>query len=78
VDDALALGDVDLVHVGEHRQGMLSFDRLLLGIDLRGRADLPLRKVPLRLGAGLSAVPVIAPIDGGHGGFSSIDDGFRV
>ena len=75
VDDPLALGDVDLVHVGEHRQGVLSLDRLLLGVYLRGGADLVLRKEPLRFGAGLSAVSVIAPIDGGHGSLSCIDGG---
>ena len=62
VDHALAFGDVNLVNTGEHAQRVLTLDRLLLGVDLRLGRDLSLRKEPSRLGAGLSAVPVIAPI----------------
>lgn len=67
VSDPLAPRHVDLVHLGEHGERRLAFDRLLLRVNLRRRADLPLGKEPLRLRAGLSAVPVIAPLDGGHG-----------
>jgi hypothetical protein len=67
VQDPLSFGHVELVHVGEYIERQPFLDRLLLGVDLRGREDLPLRKEPLRLGAGLSAVPVIAPVHDRHG-----------
>ena len=67
VNDPLALRHVDLVHLGEHGERRFALDRLLLRVHLRGRADLPLGKEPLRLRAGLSAVPVIAPLHGSHG-----------
>jgi hypothetical protein len=66
VDHALAFGDVDLVHIAEDAQRVLALDGLLLGVDLSLGDDLALRKEPLRLGAGLSAVPVIAPVHPGH------------
>jgi len=67
VDDAFALGGIELVHAGEHAQGLVALDGLLLGIHLDGRADPALRKEPLRSGAGLSAVAVVAPVDRRHG-----------
>ena len=67
VDDLLALGRVDLVHVLQHGERRVALDRGLLGVRLLGDGDLVLRKEPLRLGAGHSAVAVVAPVDGVHG-----------
>jgi hypothetical protein len=66
MDHALAFGDVDLVHIAEDAQRMLALDGLLLGVDLSLGDDLSLRKEPLRLGAGLSAFAVIAPVHRCH------------
>jgi len=68
VHDLLALGDVELVHVLQGAAGGVALDRGFLGIGLCGDLDLVLRKEPLRLGAGRSALAVVAPVDGAHGG----------
>jgi hypothetical protein len=67
VHDFLALGDVELVHVLQGAEGGVALDRGFLGIGLCGDPDLVLRKEPLRLGAGRSALAVVAPVDGAHG-----------
>src|SRR5262245_373284 len=66
VDDLLALGHVELVDVLQHAEGGVALDGGLLRVGLRGDGDLALGKEPLRLGAGHSAVAVIAPVDGRH------------
>jgi hypothetical protein len=63
VDDLLALGRVQLVDAFENTERLRARDGGLLGVDLLADRDLPLRKEPLRLGAGLSAPTVIAPVD---------------
>ena len=63
VDHALALGHVEQVDVLQQPQRRVPLDGRLLGVGLGGDLDLPLRKEPLRLGAGLSAGPVVAPVD---------------
>src|SRR5262245_17613386 len=66
VDHLLAPGRVQLVHACQHVQRPGPGDRGLLGVDLGRHHDLLLRKEPLRLGAGLSARAVIAPVDSSH------------
>src|SRR4030095_2752200 len=68
VDDALALGDIELVHVLQHAERGVTLDGGLLGICLGADSDLVLGKEPLRFGAGHSAVPVVTPVDGAHAG----------
>jgi len=66
VDDLLPLGDVELVHLLQGRKRGIPLDRGFLRIGLRGDGNLVFRKEPLRLGAGGSALAVIAPVDGAH------------
>src|SRR6185436_14434295 len=67
VHDALALGDVELVDVPQHAERGIALDGGLLRIALGGDRDLVPGKEPLRLGAGHSAVAVVAPVDLAHG-----------
>jgi hypothetical protein len=66
VDDLLALGDVELVDVLQGAEGGVALDRGFLGVGLRGDGDFVFRKVPLRFGAGRSALAVVAPVNGAH------------
>ena len=66
VHDPLALGDVELVDALQHAERGVALDGGLLRVGLGADRDLVARKEPLRLGAGHSAVAVVAPVDSGH------------
>jgi hypothetical protein len=71
--DALALRDVELVDVFQYSERRVALDGGLLGVRLLTDRDLVLRKEPLRLAAGRSAVTVIAPVNGAHAALLTVE-----
>ena len=66
MDNFLSFCRVKLVDLLEQLEGFHLAIRILLRVDLLGWLKISIRKVPLRFSAGLSARPMVAPVDFRH------------
>jgi hypothetical protein len=66
MDHLLALGHVEVSHAAQDLEGFAALDGLLAGVLFIFGREVVLGKVPLRLGAGLSARAQVGPIDLWH------------